>query len=148
MINFKYQSLPISDSDLDAVENRFGFTLPTHLRMMYKHANGGRPVRDLFVLDGTIYVVDAVLPIKHSSSPLSTMEQSIQRLKRDRHILPDDLAPFAVDPFGDYFCFSLRQSDYGAIYMFRMDRDGNQSLPARLLSPSADDFFARLSTKK
>jgi cell wall assembly regulator SMI1 len=143
-MEFKYQSVPVDDADIDAVENSFGFKFPDDLRATYKSSNGGRPIRGRLVCDNVTSIVDAFLPIKHSSSPLSTMERSIQRIKIDQRLLPEHLVPFAVDPFGSYFCFSLRESEYGAVYMFRMERWKEPDNQAKLLAPSLTDFLARL----
>jgi len=143
-MEFRYQSVPVDDADIDAVENRFGFKFPDDLRATYKGSNGGRPIRDRLVYDHVTSVVDAFLPIKHSSSALSTMERSIQRLKIDQRLLHEHLVPFAIDPFGSYFCFSLRECEYGAIYMFRMELWEEPDKAAKLLASSLTDFLARL----
>jgi len=145
-MEFKYASNPIVDADIDAVEERFGFTFPADLREIYKTFNGGRPTRDRYIADKTHEIVDAFLPIKHSSSPLSTIERSIERIKVQRQLLPDHLVPFAADPFGSYFCFSLRNDEFGAVYIFRMDR-WQEPTHAKRLAGSVSEFLHRLVTK-
>jgi cell wall assembly regulator SMI1 len=42
---------PVSESDVEAVEERIGFRLPDELRRHYLRVNGGRPERSYFLRD-------------------------------------------------------------------------------------------------
>ena len=148
IIGFRYSSARVDDADIDAVEEQFGFRFPAEIRDIYKRSNGGRPVPDRYVGVGGTEIVDTFLPIKNSTATLSTMERSIQRVKISRQLLPDHLIPFAVDPFGSYFCFSLREPEFGAIYIFRMDRCEEPQRAAKFLAASISDFLSQLSTKQ
>jgi hypothetical protein len=108
---------------------------------------GGRPEKDKFVDKVGTFIVDAVLPVKFSSSPLSTLERSFQNVKVNHHLLPDSLVPFAIDPFGNYYCFSTREQDTGAIYFVDMERHGESASIAEYLSLSFGAFLSKLTTK-
>ena len=123
MINFTRTGSPLAPADLDEIEQRFGFKFPHVFREHYLSYNGGNPDKNRFVGENGRYIVHDFLPIKGSPlGTLDTLETTIQCLKIDRQLIPTQLVPFAVDPGGDYYCFSLRPDEVGAIYLFRMER--------------------------
>lgn len=46
------------------------------------------------------------------------MEKTLELLRVDDDIIPDWLIPFAEEDGGNLFCFSVRESDFGAIYYY------------------------------
>lgn len=145
MTAMRFESHPVSVVDIKEVEKRFGIQLPKPLKEFYLQSNGGRPDRDRYKGDGDIYIVNAFLPIKYAAGTGGTLERSIQWLKVDRRVLPDDLVPFAVDPFGNYFCFSISEVGAGAIYFVGMECKGIPN--GILLCSSFDEFLANLKRK-
>lgn len=75
-----------------------------------------------------------------------TLECDIQLLKVERRLLPDFLIPFGVTPGGDYYCFSSRDSDFGAIYLHFMDVH-DASRTTRYLAAPLNVFLDKLTTK-
>jgi hypothetical protein len=144
MISFKFMSLPIVPADIDEVEKRLGFVFPQEFRDHYLAYNGGRPSKDRLVHDGGTCVVDAFLPIKYGRPELSTLEQSFRRIKSTRLPLPEYLVQFAIDPGGDYYCFSIRPNEPGAIYLVHMDHHDEFQHPTEFLSSSLTEFLGRL----
>lgn len=147
MMNFKYTSNPITQNDLDDIEKRLGFKFPAELRELYLQFNGGRPERDKFVGKVGTFIVNAFLPVKYSNSHLDTIETSFQDLNIHKQLLPNFLVPFAIDPFGNYYCFSTQEQDTGAIYFVDMERHGDSSSIAECLSPSFGAFLSNLTAK-
>ncbi len=147
MIRLRNAAPPIVAADLDEVENRFGFRFPQELRLLYLHYNGGRPENDRFVDDNGQCIIHDILPIKHGGRPRGTLERTIQLVKCERHLLPDYLVPFAIDPFGNYYCFSVRSEDGGGVFAFRMDRAGEPQLAIEFLAPSIGSFLDSLQRK-
>lgn len=143
MVGIRNPSMPIVASDLDAVENRFGFKFPQDVRDFYLTTNGGRPEKDRFVYGDQMCTLHEFLPIKHGKKSL-TLESTLLRV---RSLLPDHLIPFAVDPGGDFFCFSTREEDLGAIYFYRMDCH-DPSRAAKLLAPSLNAILGELLSKE
>lgn len=111
---------PVTATELNEVEKLLGFTFPDEFRQHYLEQNGGGPERCLFVKDDTIYVVNEFLPIKYGKSR-NLFEDVFHDLKVEREILPAYLIPFADDPGGDFYCFSIRKQDRGSIWIFRGD---------------------------
>jgi hypothetical protein len=146
MINFKYNSPPLKASDIDEVESRFGFKFPQEFRELYLQCNGGRPERDRFVDERGTCIIDEFLPIKRGKYG-PPLEDAIQHVKIDKALLPDYLVPFAIDPGGQYYCFSTRSADFGAICLYRMDgrRQGPHVIDP--LAPSLTVFVGKLKSK-
>jgi hypothetical protein len=141
MIEFVYSATPLSRNDLDDFEREFKIVFPSEFRDLYLRANGGKPNRRLFVDENGPCKIQTVLPIKYSSIPgLSTLNQSFYHLKVQAHLLPDHLVPFAVDPLGGYFCFSVKDDCVGSIWLVHMDGSGGPEF----LSPNLTDFFSQL----
>ena len=108
---------PISVADLDKIERALGLAFPPDVREHYLKRNGGSPNRYLFKRDDRVYVVQGFLSVRFGPSH-NRLENVFQDLKIDREILPKKLVPFAIDPGGDYYCFSVDEVDKGAIYVF------------------------------
>ncbi len=115
MIKFTNSRLAITDSDLSEVEQRFAFKFPPEFRAFYLGTNGGQPDLNRFVDDKGPCIVHEFLPIKHGGTGVVRLETSIQRVRVERDLLPKHLIQFAVDPGGDYYCFSIRQAELGAV---------------------------------
>lgn len=146
MIQFTNPGPPLVSADLDEIENRFGFKFPGSFRSHYLKYNGGHPNPNRFVDNKGTCIIHDFLPLKRSNiKGLSTLEADLQYTKIDRDILPRHLIQFAVDPFGNYYCFSIRREDFGAIYWIKME--GEQKSDGDFLSPSLDDFLGRLKAK-
>ena len=87
------------------------------------------------------------LPIKHGNKGL-TLEATIHRVKLDQSLLADHLVPFAVDPGGNFYCFSVREDNFGEIFLFLMDYYDNPKRSTEYLTSSLRDFLAGLTVKK
>jgi hypothetical protein len=145
MFSLKNASSPVTRTDIDEVEKRFGFKFPNDFWDLYLHFNGGQPDRNRFVDGINVYIVDEFFPIKHGIPGL-TLESNIQFIKADQ-LLPDYLIPFAINPGGDYFCFSTRENDRGSIFIYRMDFSKNPERGAIYLSSSLGEFLEKLISK-
>src|SRR5258708_7250633 len=145
MITFVSTLTPLVAADLDDVEGRFGFKFPKEFRDHYLQFNGGYPEKDRFVDHAGVCIIHEFLPIRYGNADL-TLEHSVQQVKVNSSLLPAYLVQFAVDPGGDYYCFSTRENDYGAIYMFRMD--GNPQRMGEFLSTSLNEFLGKLRSRE
>jgi hypothetical protein len=145
-IDFVNTQPPILETDLTHVEQTFGFKFPEDFRKLYLLHNGGRPQKNRFVDQKGPCVLHEFLPIKYSTRPVSTLESSIARLRDGRRCIPDFLVQFAVDPSGDYYCFSIREDEHGAIYFVHMDsRDSSRRV--EYLANSLHEFLGKLTAR-
>ena len=103
--------------DLDRIEQKFQVTIPQELREHYLAYNGGRPERTVFTgKDGEEYFVDLFIPVRERYK--RPLEKRLELLRADDGVIPDWLIPFAEEGGGNLFCFSVRESDPGAIYYY------------------------------
>lgn len=110
----------ITESDLTAIEQKYKFQFPHEIKEHYLRYNGGTPKKSLFIdEDGYTFVVNNFLPIKYGNS---TLEETLDFLRLDQ-ILPEWLIPFADDPGGDLYCFSIDEEELGAIYYWSHEYD-------------------------
>ena len=145
MINFINSQRPLTESELGEIEQQFNFRFPKDFRELYLHFNGGRPEKSRFIDEKGPCIFHELLPIKYGN-PLNILETSIRRVKIDNALLPDHLVQFGVDPGGDYFCFSSRESDFGSIYLYHMDRR-DSSRAIEYLTGSLNEFLRKLVVK-
>jgi cell wall assembly regulator SMI1 len=133
----------ITDADLEDVERSLGFTFPQEVRHHYLQYNGGSPTRYLFKKGDMVYVVHQFLPIKYGKH---RFEESFYNLKIKAEILPKHLIPFAVDPGGDYYCFSVRKDDNGSVWIYRGDYSDNPDKAVEFLAGSFNQFLESMET--
>jgi hypothetical protein len=107
----------VSESDLEHIQNRFGFIFPREFWVHYLEYNGGSPDKYVYNYQDRLLIVQELLPIRHGTKNC-LFEDTYYDLKIERMVIPEHLVPFAIDPGGDYFCFSLQDDDIGAIYFF------------------------------
>ncbi len=114
--NFVNTERGVTEEDTSLVETRFEFTFPNDIRSHYLTYNGGEPEKCVFIADdGSEYIITQFLPIKYDEESGRNIEYVLETLRVDG-ILPDWLIPFADEPGGDLYCFSLQANHEGAIY--------------------------------
>jgi hypothetical protein len=69
------------------------------------------------VKDDVRYVVQVFFSIRYGKAG-RTIEETYRELVKNRKVIPPRMAPFAVDPAGDYYCFDLVT---GHISIFRSE---------------------------
>lgn len=143
--SFSDTETPINDYDLKEVELRFGFAFPRDVRDHYLRWNGGCPDNYVYYYKETAYVVSEFLPIKHGRQG-SLFEDTMVRLKKDQEVIPDYLIPFAVDPGGDYYCFSISDNDHGRIYFFSGEDMNARKNATTRISESLKEFVSNMES--
>ena len=137
----------IRPDDLAEVERTFGFTFPIEFRAHYVAINGGLPKRHHFENNGTVYVVQSILPIKYGRDG-GLFEDVNRDLRIEEQILPEHLVAFADDPGGDFYCFSVRAQDAGSIWIYRGEYSDEPERAIQFLASSLRAFLAGLSEEK
>ena len=138
MIKFSSTKPPITKAGLAEVERVLGFAFPKAVREQYLKYNGGHPDKNRLLDAKGVYIV-------HDFIPVRMIERLIRWLKVDQKVLPGELVPFADDPLGNLYCFSVGEADSGAIYWFEAEGHGRHRL--EFLAPSLDEFLSRLKGK-
>ena len=106
---------PAAPADLAAIEQEYGFTLPSDYKAHILRVNGGWAARSTFLEvapDGSQVArrVNDFYSVRYGSD---TLESSLESLADQLH---PDLVPFADDAGGDQFCLSVGPQDYGSVY--------------------------------
>lgn len=133
----------ISNAELDELEAHFGFSLPEDLRQHYLHFNGGRPVPNLFRKDDEYFSINEFLPIKYGMRGVR-FEDTYADLVQDNDLFPKSLIPIASDSGGDYFCYSLKSGEVGAICFYQSDYYDDPSRAIVYLAKSLKFFLSSL----
>lgn len=123
----------LTQDDFFEFEKYFGKKFPDGFRDFYLENNGGylpeseHPAPLLF---------SGFIPIKHGKVPIEKTYQDLT----DDFIELKDMVPFADDEGGNCFLLSLRDKDYGKIYIWLMDEK-----ELTFVSESFDEFINELS---
>jgi len=128
---------PLSIEDIEEVEKSLETILPSALREHYLRHNGGCPKKYLYRKDGRVFVVQGFLPMKYGP-PGTRFEDKYRNLKE---VIPDCLIPFAIDPGGDYYCVSTRESDCGSMWLYIGEYFDEPDRATLLLCASLQEFL-------
>ncbi|ALI01336.1 SMI1/KNR4 family protein [Pseudomonas sp. FW306-02-F02-AA] len=123
----------LSVQDLNEFEKKFSVPLPTAFKEFYLRNNGGYLPESK---SDNEFLLGGFTPIKHG-------EVSIEVVHHD---LTDDISslkkmiPFAYDQGGNSFLLSVKDDDYGNIYLFLMDEK-----ELAFVCSSFEEFIAELT---
>ena len=131
---------PIELKDIKEIEEKFGFSLPEEVQRHYLKYNGGCPERYLYLKDDITFVVNEFLPIKYGNEK-GQLEHYYKDLVLEEKIIPKYMIPFAVDPSGDVFCFSIRHDELAAVYIWRHEKSTNSNGNLLYLCSSFEIFI-------
>ncbi|MDQ2770333.1 MAG: SMI1/KNR4 family protein [Bacteroidota bacterium] len=108
---------PVALSDLEAVEQEYGFVLPADYKTHLLAHNGGWPKdRDTFwppqegAAEPVARTISDFYSVRHGDE---TLEDALEDLHDQLH---PDLVPFGSDSGGDQFLLSVGPEDYGSVY--------------------------------
>lgn len=96
-----------------------GITFPNALKDLIKEANGATPAQYHFMIGATEHVLGAVLSFNKDEADTDTIFTALEVVE------DKDLIPFAIDPFGNYICYSLKN---GAIVFWDHENEGDDGV--------------------
>jgi hypothetical protein len=135
----------LTSCELEKVERLLGFLFPASFRRHYLAYNGGQPQKKLFRKTADeAYIVHEFLPIKYGQQR-TLFEDAYRHLKIDQKLLPEYFVPFAVDPGGDFYCFSIRDHDNGSIWLWAHEFYDDPDKSITFLADSLKDFVEQLT---
>lgn len=145
MTSFEESGKPLSDAQLQEVEERIGVKLPEQYRRFLQTQNGGRPSPDHFDFrerPGQGSIVDFLYGVGVHRRPL---ELERRALKTEN--LPGDLMEIGMDPGGSQICIGISGERLGKVY-FWAGATPHRAYPnlvgALLVADSFDEFLAGL----
>lgn len=125
---------PIKLSDIKEVEAKYHFEFPEALKSLLLIHNGGSPDKMIFTKGTQDYVASDLMPVKSKKAKDLTISATLDDIG---DIIPDNVIPFVMDPFGNYFVFDKGD---GKIYFLDMEDPS--------LTFLADDFESFMSSLK
>ncbi len=133
----------VSLKEIKILEMKYSFTMPKLIKKHFLRYNGGCPEKNVFVSEnGSRYVLLNFIPIKYDDYDLD----KVLSLVRDENIMPKWLIPFAEDGAGDFFCYSLKKDELGAIYHYTHEFNYGESPESYVtyLTSSITEFIESL----
>lgn len=103
-IVWKYK-IEIADVSVFAeIEKARGIKIPDELRSFIMEANAATPSKYNFMVGTVEKVFGAVLSFNRGETDIDTVFTALTSIE-DKNLLP-----FAIDPFGNYICYSLKDN--------------------------------------
>ncbi len=143
LMNLIETQSPLTDQDLKQIELQLGFLFPKDLRQHYLTFNGGRPVPNVYSTTEQFYTIHEFLSI-HDGIKGNRFEDTFQDLVLDNEHFPKNLIPFAIDPSGDYFCYSLQKDHEGEICLFQAEYYDDPKRSTQYIAKSLQHFLESL----
>ena len=140
--NFKNIKKSIIAKDILYIENKHRFKFPDDIREHYLTFNGGRTERRIFLEDDYEFIVQQFIPLKDDDDGRD-LDTVLDTLRHDNTI-PNWLIPFADEPSGDLYCFSLDEDELGAIYYWAHEYINQPEESYGYLSESLKEFIESL----
>lgn len=134
---------PLTDAELFEFERKFRREIPPSFKSHYKADNGGFPSEEDVEADKWGLPVNGFNPIKYGKLTIEKLVDDIGKInpadKRFGSWEKLSFVPFAFDAGGNTIFLSLRDNDYGNVYIYAPD-GGN----IKNISSSFEDFRSRL----
>lgn len=127
--NWKFK-IDLKTEDFDKINEMTGIEIPLDLKEFIIKFNAASPEKDSINVNGIERVLDAVLSFNLEESEATTFISVFKSIDSKQWI------PFALDPFGNYFCYSLERNN---ISFF--DHEENRMIETEY---SLDEFIERL----
>lgn len=135
----------LTENEILNFEKKHNIIMPEEVKKHYLMYNGGYPEKSVFVLedDERKYIVNYFFSIECGEG--LALEKFLPLLD-DENIFPKWLVPFADDEGGNLFCYSIKDSDNGAVYFYDHEFEYGENVEDHIvfLSSSLVDFINSL----
>lgn len=138
-MEFKSTKKKIDISDIRKLENKYHFKFDKYFEQHYLIHNGGIPKNTVLPGNNNNYIIDEFLSIKYGRD-----NEYSETLDLIGDVLPQNVTPFAIDPFGNYFCFNKK----GEILFWdheEAEDDGNKAV--KKIANNLRELLERLTDK-
>jgi hypothetical protein len=143
MAEFLNTKQNLTDRDLDEFENKVGRLLPLSFKSHYRTYNGGSPAEEDVESGKWGLPVHGFNPIKYGNVTIETLIDDFGAINPKENSFGSwtkfSFVPFAYDAGAHPIFLSLRDQDYGSIYIY--DPDGGVIVK---ISSSFEEFRAKL----
>lgn len=134
---------PLADEDFTNFERLFRREIPLSFKSHYMADNGGFPSEEDVEAGKWGLPVNGFNPIKYGNVTIERLVEDIESIDPQDEMFGSwakfSYVPFAHDEGGNTIFLSLRDTDYGSVYIYAFD--GNN---IKRISPSFEEFRTRL----
>ena len=99
-MDWKYKIDVVEQNVFSKIEKKYGITISEELRALILMANAATPSKYNFLLGTTEKVFGAILSFNEGETGTDTVYTALSTIE------DKSLVPFAIDPFGNYICYS------------------------------------------
>ena len=99
-MDWKYKIDVVEQNVFSKIEKKYGITISEELKALILMANAATPSKYNFILGTTEKVVGAILSFNEGETDTDTVYTALSAME------DKSLVPFAIDPFGNYICYS------------------------------------------
>ena len=99
-MNWKYKIDVANQNVFFDIEKKYGIVIYEELRALILVANAATPSKYNFMLGTTERVLGAILSFNEGETDTDTVYTALSTIE------DKSLVPFAIDPFGNYICYS------------------------------------------
>ena len=103
-ITWKYKIDLTDESVFSEIEKERGIVIHDDFKKFILEANAATPSKYNYMLGTTEKVVGAILSFNRNDVDVDTVYTALGAIE-DKNLLP-----FAIDPFGNYLCYDLKES--------------------------------------
>ena len=103
-LEWKYKIDVTDPAIFDEIEKERGISIPKELKTFIMKTNAATPSKYNFVAGGVERVLGAILSFNKGESDTDSVFTAFRVIKEK------ELIPFGIDPFGNYICYSLKDS--------------------------------------
>ena len=103
-MNWKYKIDVANPNVFSDIEKKYGIVIAEELRALILTANAATPSKYNFMLGATERVVGAILSFNEGETDTDTVYTALSTMEDKA------LVPFAIDPFGNYICYSNKDN--------------------------------------
>ena len=149
VINLTKTGPPLSEADLQGVEQRYGLKFPLDYRQFLLRFNGGKPDKCLFRFKGKrVYSECVHYFLSMSDNPDISFHVYYKSYKIDSKRLQPDVIPVAFDPGGNLICLSVAGKNVGTVFFWDHEQEtserGEFGKNQRVIAGSFREFLGGL----
>lgn len=99
---WKYKIDLADEGVFPEIEEKYGVKIPEELKKLLRQANAATPSKYNFMLGTSEKVLGAILSFNRGEKDIDTVYTALDVIE------DKNLVPFAIDPFGNYICYCLK----------------------------------------
>lgn len=103
-MNWKYKIDVANPNVFSDIEKKYGIVISEELRVFILTTNAATPSKYNFMLGATERVLGAILSFNEGEMDTDTVYAALSVME------DKSLVPFAIDPFGNYLCYSNKDN--------------------------------------